>query len=387
MYIILLCYMCLTAFFANSQLSPISLDNEEHDQLVSLAIKVFKNEEISSKNAIVIITQGSDELAEKFYIELSRHEIKMSIMTFKLFENDSLVVDNTTKYFTDLTLIFFNKENYESIEEVVFEIELLPIFGIRHRYLVVIEKGEDDTMEDNWIEEGFQSFWERQVLRTALCFWEGSNLKLYTYNPYYEQFAKDVTSDIDNNLSKLYVKKIRNMNGWPVRLYDLDYVYTNSLVKSDSQTSENGKEIWIGRDGFFFSILSNLMNSSIEVHKISDDVPETWMGTSDLDTPIGEFFDVFIALYDFDLLGNIGGVFPNSDDMDHVFEYARDDMVVFTPKSAEIPRYLYIFLIIPMHIWVATFISLTLVAVTIAGIRKYYSKNIPPSEAFWDNYR
>lgn len=82
----------------------------------------------------------------------------------------------------------------------------------------------------------------------------------------------------------------------------------------------------------------------------------------------------------------MAGIFPHMDDMDHVWHEERDDYYVMTPVSKQIPRYLYIFLTIPLNIWCATFISLIAVSVVTYVARKYTKNDDYPRMALLDNY-
>lgn len=378
---IIITYICIQSY--GNKFLDLNTSFSTEKELINFALNVVENEDKLSKNLIVIYTKNN-HMVDDFFYELSKNNSNLAVISVKLdnLNNNSTEIDNPNPLHPDLTLIFLDKDNYKKMAEVIFNIEETVIWKTRHRYLVIGNGGDIIGDDLTWIEDSFTEFWDKQVLRVAICF-GNLELKLYSFDPFTKNFAIDI-SEKYNDISSVFIKKVRKMNNYPIVLYNLNFFFKEAFVES---TKKDGREIWHGKDGFYYTTISEKLNSSLVIHNISDDFPADMVQDVDISLPMGDFVDALTETYDFDALANIGGVFPGYDDLDHIFESERNDLYIITPRSSELPRYLYIFLIIPMNVWIATFISLISVSFIVYFVRKSYNKEAVISDAIFDNCR
>lgn len=344
--------------------------NYSSSELIKFVNQLIRYEDLSSKNILVIYEYSS--IVDEFYNEVSKNERKFSLVTIKLNENQNVSMDTTflSDYNPDLIIIFTGFKDPENVERIIFNLETYSFWNIRSKFLVI----SYELLNKKWIKDAFKSFWERQIFKVLISFWE-NEVKIIRYNPFIDEYS------IDSSSNKIITwQKLKDMNKHSIILYNLDNIYDDALIK----TSENK---YVGKDGFFFGTLIEQLNSSLQIHNLSEDFPPSVTNAIDINVPANEFLSVLSELCDFDALANCAGVFAAYDDLDHVFINERDDMFIVLPKSREIPKYLYIFLIIPFIVWVATFCTLILVALAVFGTRKYCNCKTKIGDAFLDSYR
>lgn len=219
----------------------------EYNEILSYAIDIFNREKYYSTTTLIIYTEP-EPLVNNFYKQISTQPLKMNILSIKL-DNLTVYLNETTiNLRPDLTIAFLQEEN--KIEEFLFGIEEQPIFFCRSRFLIIINRIEDE--DDGWIEKAFQEFWARQAIRVIICFWQ-EKWRTFSYNPYKEEFAIDITDD-KMNLPEIYSDRLRNMNNHKIKFFNFDNIYKDRIILVD----KFGKKTWVGMDGVYIDALSQV---------------------------------------------------------------------------------------------------------------------------------
>lgn len=348
-------------------------NNQNHAlDLANLAVDILQRE-CQTCSTILSLSTTNDITQNLFLANISLSRKEMTIMSVKVENFSTAQIGHIEHYSPDITIIFINEEN--QIEEILYAVELESFWHIRGKFLV-IATGIDE-IEDDWMKEFFENFWSRQALHVLLCFWN-DGAKIYSYDPYYENYK----IHLSNATSSLYRKKIRNMNGYPIKLYQFD----NILKDGNQMIVKDGKQIWKGMEGLFYTTVGEILNGSLQVHRLSEDIPETLINQADFNTPFADFLDLLIGAYDFD--ATFDCVRVHDMNISHlVFLDGRNDYYLVVPKGEGIPRYMYLFGIIPLNVWLSIQLSLFGVTVTIFCIQKYFFKKNDVILLFMDNIR
>lgn len=298
--------------------------------------------------AILIVRTPFERTCEIFF----DNKFTTALYTMLVDGNGTSVADNPLnityqEYIPDLTVFFLDSEFY-NIESIIFSIELSGNWNIRGMFLVVVN-GEEDVIE---LEEFFNSFWEKQALRVLVIFNTENEIKIITFDPYKEDYNIVLSWE---DLDKQWLHRlVTNMLGTTVKLYQFDSVLTDAAVK---KVFPNGKETWVGPDGMFFSVYAESMNTTLEVHRISEDFDGDMIKNADPSLPFSQYFNLFSEMFDFDVLFNRMQTFSDNN-LDHVFLYERNDWRIIVPKTGMVPQYLYVVLLVKVNVWVATLVSL-----------------------------
>lgn len=299
-------------------------------------------------NAILIVHVPFEETSEIFF----ETKFTTSLYTILVDGNGTSIEDNPLNityngYIPDLTIFFLDTESC-SIESMIFSIELSWNWNIRGMFLVVVN-GDKDEID---FEEFFTSFWERQALRVVMVFNIEDKIQMVTFDPFKKDYNIELSwEDLDTNWLK---RLVTNMVGTTIKLYQFDLVLTDAAVK---KVSPNGEETWVGPDGMFFSVYAKSMNTTLEVHRISDDFDDDMIKNADPSLPFSQYFNLFSEMYDFDILFNRMQTFSDNN-LDHIFLYERNDWRIIVPKTGLVPQYLYVVLLVKGDVWAATLVSL-----------------------------
>lgn len=350
---------------------------ESYKNLAEFAAKMFQTECQNCKTTLVITTEH-DVMADIFFMAIGqRQQYDMGIFTIRMDNFTTYQNGEYPGYHPDMTVVFLNEESYASSDAVIFAIEELPFWYIRGKFLIVADGVPED--DDDWIQDTFQAFWEKQALRVLICFWR-DGLKLYSYNPFLENFGYDVTDRSD--LSEIFAHKIRNMYGYPIKTYHFDTVLTDRVRVIE----KDGKKTYAGFDGMYLGTVISVLNASLIIHGVSEDFGDDLVQNADLNTSFSKFIEVFTNMYDFDMLTNAARAYIDND-LDKMSLYERDDMVILVPRAQRIPQYLLIFQIVPYNVWFASLTSLFAVSVTMILIRRYSYQRIYVGNIMLDNFR
>lgn len=343
--------LLLTYFLTKTCSGEIELQNNEiAKKLADFSIDVIKNECAYCKS-VLVVHSGQEKSCEIFFDKLSG--IHVSFYTVIVDGNGTGIpqVNDTeaTEYFPELTIFFLNTD-FVTVEAAIFAIELLPRWNIRGNFLVLSE-GEQQ-ME---IQESFESFWERQAIRVLLCHIDeesSQSIRIVTFDPFQELYNIEMKRE---DLQKMWFnRRITNMYGTPIKLYQFDTILTEAAVR---KSLPNGRETWVGNDGMFFSVLAESMNTTLDVHPISEDFDENLIRNADPALPFSQYINLFSEMFDFDLLFNRMQTFSDNI-MDHIFLYERNEWRIIIPRAGMVPQYLYIVLLVNGEVWAAISISL-----------------------------
>lgn len=201
-----------------------------------------------------------------------------------------------------------------------------------------------------WLQEAFEEFWARQALQVVLIYYQ-NGIKVFTYNPFTKEYVIEVSDG--GELPKLYTHGITDMHGYPIKMYFFDTVIKQAVVEE----VVNGKIKYNGVAGKYFEMLKDIYNGSLEIHRLSQDFDEATITNADTNMPLSDFISMFRELYDFDMIMAPMRMYSDNE-LDKVFLYERSDFIIVIPSGELIPRYLYIFLIVPKTVWIAVLTSL-----------------------------
>lgn len=350
-YITLLLFPTVSSLFVN---------NENQDRSVALAdfaLQILTNE--CSQCKTVLVVHSGQELACELFLE--RAIGAASLYTLRVDENGTAIENSimgSMTYIPEFTIIFIDTDIIDSVETFIFSIELLSIWNIRGRFLVVTDGEAVNEDLDTWLQESFESFWERQALRILVAIWQEEAISTFTFDPFKEEYKIEVSR---NDRRRLWFdRRVTNMNGNPIKLYQFDTVLPNAAVR---RILPDGTETWVGQDGIFFSTMARNMNASLLVHDISEDFSDDMIRDADPSLPFDNYLGLFSDIFDFDMLFNRMQTYSDNK-LDHVFLYERNDFRLIVPRAGIVPQYLYMMMLVPGNVWGA--ILLTLIGVAIA---------------------
>lgn len=345
----------------------------ESENLARFATQIFLAECKTCQSVWVFIM---DDATSSLFLQNIASTLPLTgLFLYKLDNFTAVQTGDYPAYKPEMTIIFLSDSNYDAIDEILYAMEELPYWNTRGMYLL-IATGVNNTEDEDWIESSFRALWDRQILRVLICIWQ-QNIKIYSYNPFLDNYGTDSTNS--TNLYDLLEHKIKNMNGYPIKLYYFDLV----LGRRNSK-NQNGK--WVGADGMFFETAAETINASLEVHPLSDDFTYEVIKNTDTTQPLATFLSVFSELYNFDAVFTKTNIYRD-DTYDHIFVPERNDLFIIVPRSEKIPEYLYIYLIVPYKVWCAIIASLIFVSAVIIYIQKYNSEKVDTVRVFMDNCR
>lgn len=294
------------------------------------------------------------------------------------------IIKLNSNYTTEVELNYNNQpdilmlyvKEYDTIENVVFGIELFSFWNIHSKFFVVIENPVDDF---EWLVETFGSFWERQIIRVFICF-VTEKLEFFTYNPFLNMSLIDLFKE--NDAEKLFDGKIKNLYQHPIKLYHFDYVYNHTLVI----THQNGKKVLLGRDGIFYNSVADVLNASLDIHYLSEDFNMDVVKNTDASSSFMDYMQVLADIYDYDGVLNALSTLEDNR-MDLVILAESNNIRILVPKAVMIPQYMYIFFIIPLKEWCYILSSLFIVSIAMGCIEKVRFGRYNIVILFLENYR
>lgn len=218
---------------------------DEEKEFVHFAKSIYQNECKYCRTALIIHTPNDQ--SNKFLKTVAEDNPATAFLTLPV-NNLTLQQEFTgIKEKSDFVFAFLDA-NSINISFVVFQIEILSVWNPRAKHLFLVT-GLNNLNYQPWLEESFKSLWERQVLRSIIGFHLEGRFKIFTYDPFLGQYDIDVTSG--KSKPSVFMGRIKNMHGYPLRGYHLDAIYKNTLI-TDIQ---NGKTLYKGFDGKYTGTL------------------------------------------------------------------------------------------------------------------------------------
>lgn len=353
--------------------SLVVQDEINNSKLTNYAITIYKDHCKECKTLLLIFPED-DVFCNHFIKSFSQEDTLLLTIEMTNYTVNPVGYDEDfyKPEFTIMILTGFSN----NLEAVIFGIEEYNFWNIRGKFLIVLT---DDTGTSDWVEESFQFFWEKQVLRVIISYLDiNGELKIYSFNPFRNESLIDLSKE---NIPKNY-NKITNMYGNPLRLYNFDLVLRENVKK----IIRNGKVVYIGIDGKYFNLLAEVLNASLIVHNLSEDFDESTILGADTNMPLGKYINIFIELFDFDLFMNVLRIYSDNE-LDKIYLNERSDVFIMIPSGKIIPHYYYIFLIVPYDVWSAMFLSLFLITVAMKVMRNNMKKKRNFRLIFNDNLR
>lgn len=229
-----------------------------------------------------------------------------------------------------------------------------------------------------WLIDSFQALWIKQIYHVIIVFYLENTLKIFTHNPFLENYF----IDIKEKKQPLYQDKIKNMNGYPLKVYNFDIVVKYGYIFRE----KNKKAIFNGFDGKYLSAVADDLNATLTIHNISSDFDKETVEKSDTDTPFMETVPIFRELFDLDIFGNVMRTYEDNL-LDHVFLNERNDYLLVIPSGKMIPQYLYILLIVPNSVWIPTLFAISVVTILVRYTQKFYTEKFDWAKIMDDNFR
>lgn len=362
--------------------SEIVVENDINElQLASFAVKVYNNFCPECKTTLLIYN-ATDATPNLFLRLAAKKGLNMSFYSVEI-NKKCIRKDVYDGKLADLTIIFINTARIIQFQSFVKEVIQIPSFQSFSKYLIVFSS---KTLEGTqWIENTFRFLWFKKALRAFVIFWKDS-LKVYTYNPFTNEYLKDISKEKDDRLRFLLDFELFDLNGYPLKVFIWDYGGYKDRIE-EKYDNRNQTE-YLGYDGKLLTQVRNVLNVSLNITRESEtNLVTNYNKSNKVLTITSKIGGEFLEEYNLDIWFTAIRAKANGTG-DNLFLHERDDYVIILPQGDPIPEYLYFFLIVPYDIWIATSVIILITTLILFLVRKFKidfrSRFV---DSFFDMYR
>lgn len=375
----LLIFYVLIQIISSSLLDRFNITgfyNKDKQNLIIFATKAY-HLYCEHCRATLIIHDDKDATTNMFLKRISRQEFNMSIVSISLKQEEErpwLLHGEYSEDLMELTIIFWNQRFFQEVRDFLDDVEHLPYWNRYSKILIVLTSAvPDDYIK--WIKGVFHLFWTRKTLRVFICFTLDSRVRVFMYNPFLADYAVDISDSTDEEFNVYLEYELLDLYGYPMKTYVYDLVSYKERCLSGEKDVRGHKQ-FVGIDGKFLTEVRNILNCSLDVHRETETASLNkffkYVDEEDFSTRN------FIHFYDFDIWFTAIKAIRHQG-VDYVFLHERDDLCFVVPSGKPVPQYLYIFLIVPGYLWLATTISFIVVTLMLWLLKSRH--------AFLDTYR
>ncbi|GLV42891.1 hypothetical protein CBL_09971 [Carabus blaptoides fortunei] len=201
-----------------------------------------------------LIVHDEDEIISNYFFEmLTHHDFNMSIISLALSGQESTCELNGKFAGTiiELTIVFWTERYYNKPDYFLDSMEKSPYWN-RFSKMIIIVTGNIPTDYIGWLEYTFKTFWKRKFLRVFICFWMHGHMQVYMYNPFIEDFAKNI-SDATTEQYVAYIEyELLELYGYPLKAFIYE-IYPYSERVEYGRTDIFDRITYIGLDGHFIT--------------------------------------------------------------------------------------------------------------------------------------
>lgn len=314
-----------------------------------------------------LIVHDNDEIIPNYFLKmLTLEHFNMSIISLSLAADDSNYELNGIFVGTiiELTIVFWSERFLTRPEYFLNSVERSPYWN-RNSKMLIIATGSIPTDYTHWLDYTFKTFWKRKILRVFICFLMNEHMHIYMYNPFIGDFVRNISKATAEQYKTYLEYDLLDLYGYPLKTFAYDInPYNQRMVYGGLDLF--GRPRYYGLDGHFMTEVLNILNVTEDIRRESKEMLLT--GPSNNNSKalgLSKFFEK----YDFDILFTAIPANRESN-VDYLFLHERDDLCLVVPTGLPVPQYWYIFLVIPIEMWLGIVTSLLLVALFLHLLRR-----------------
>ncbi|GLV35518.1 Ionotropic receptor 85a, partial [Carabus blaptoides fortunei] len=309
-----------------------------------------------------LIVHDEDEIISNYFFEMLTHyDFNMSIISLSLSGQESTCELNGKFAGTiiELTIVFWTERYYNKPDYFLDSMEKSPYWN-RFSKMIIIVTGNIPTDYIGWLEYTFKTFWKRKILRVFICFWMHGHMHVYMYNPFIEHFAKNISDATTEQYVSYIEYELLDLYGYPLKAFIYD-IYPYSQRVEYGRADIFDRITYTGLDGHFITEVRNILNVTLHLRRESNGMFLNKFRTKNPNKTVAITIQNFLQTHDLDIWFTAMSARRQSN-ANLLFLHERDDLCIVVPTGAAIPQYWYIFLVIPVEMWIGIVTSLLLVA-------------------------
>lgn len=243
----------------------------------------------------------------------------------------------------------------------------------KHTSHFIILVDSDEDVNEPWLEQAFQTFWEYHLLKVLIVFGR-SELNIFTYTPFGNEFLLKLPSNA-STYDELFWDKTHDLNNRPFRI---------SLFPEKTRAIFNPNGKLSGTDGYLTDVMIDQLNAKLVLLPPNDgnDIGEflkNGSSTGSLNQIITRTVDVsfntrFLRLAQFQGIVQI------------TFTNGRDDVCILVAKAGFASNFNNIFRAFSSTVWLFTLISLLSASIGFFAINRIGTTHPKIENIFFNFY-